>query len=46
MLTPEVIAQLVEAAKEVSRGEPVPEWVAWRDRGLVDVLKLQENLGV
>lgn len=46
VLTPEVIAQLVKAAQEVSRGEPVPEWVAWRDRGLVDVLKLQEKLGV
>ena len=46
VLTPEVIAELVEAAQQVSRGEPVPEWVAWRDHGLVEVLKLQESLGV
>ncbi len=45
VLTPEVIAKLVEAAQEVSRGEPVQDWVSWRDRGLVDVLKLQEKLG-
>lgn len=46
VLTPDVIAQLVQAAQEVSRGEPVQDWVQWRDRGLVDVLKLQEKLGV
>lgn len=45
VLTPEVIAKLVEAAQEVSKGEPVQDWVNWRDRGLVDVLKLQERLG-
>ena len=46
VLNPEVVAQLVQDAQEVSRGEPVQEWVGWRDRGLVDVLKLQEKLGV
>jgi carnitine 3-dehydrogenase len=45
-LNPEVVAQLVEAAAAVSRGEPVSDWVQWRDEGLVKVLKLQEKLDV
>ena len=40
-LTPDVKARLVAASKEVSDGQPIAEWVAWRDEQLVDVIKLQ-----
>src|SRR5690606_27316152 len=40
-LTPEVVGQLVEAAQQVSAGQPVNEWVQWRDHSLVEVLALQ-----
>jgi len=42
-LTPQVVSRLVEAAREVSGGQPVRDWVHWRDESLVDVLSLQKN---
>ena len=44
-LTPEVKARLVAAADEVSAGQRIDEWVAWRDENLVDILKLQNASG-
>lgn len=43
-LTPDVIRQLAEAAQEVSNGQPVADWVQWRDQSLVDVLNLQNRM--
>ena len=40
-LTSEVKQRLVIAAEEAAAGQPIVEWVAWRDEQLVDVLKLQ-----
>lgn len=42
-LTPEVKARLVQAAREVSVGQPTGDWAAWRDRCLIDLLKLQSR---
>lgn len=42
-LTPEVKARLVAASEEISHGQAIAEWVAWRDRCLVDVMKLQSG---
>lgn len=43
-LTPEAVQKLVEAARQVSAGQPVGDWVQWRDRSLVDVLSLQSKM--
>jgi carnitine 3-dehydrogenase len=40
-LTPETKARLVAASDEVSEGQGIASWVAWRDQQLVDVIKLQ-----
>lgn len=40
-LTPEVKAQLVAAADEVSDGAAIADWIRWRDDNLVRVIKLQ-----
>lgn len=40
-LTPEVTARLVRASAEVSDGQAIDQWVAWRDEQLVNVIKLQ-----
>lgn len=40
-ITPEVKQRLVAAGEEVSAGQPIADWVEWRDEQLVDVLKLQ-----
>lgn len=42
-LTPDVKDRLVEASAEVSFGKPVTDWEGWRDRGLVQVIKLQKQ---
>lgn len=41
-LSAEVKAKLVEAAEEVSGGAVVADWIQWRDKNLVEVLKLQQ----
>ncbi|QFZ85123.1 3-hydroxyacyl-CoA dehydrogenase [Variovorax paradoxus] len=41
-LTPEVKAQLVAAADEVSGRAAIVDWIRWRDENLVRVLQLQE----
>lgn len=43
-LTPDVIGKLAEAAQEVSAGRPINDWVQWRDRSLVEVLSLQNDM--
>ena len=40
-LTAEVKARLVAAGNEVSDGQPISDWVGWRDQQLVDVVRLQ-----
>lgn len=35
-------AALVRAAEEVSAGQDVADWEAWRDRRLVDIVRLQQ----
>jgi carnitine 3-dehydrogenase len=40
-LTPDVKARLVAASQEVSEGQPIADWVPWRDEQLVRVIKLQ-----
>jgi len=40
-LTAAVKARLVEASAEVSDGRSIAEWVTWRDRQLVELIKLQ-----
>lgn len=40
-LTPAVKARLVAAADEVSAGQASADWVTWRDRSLIELLKLQ-----
>ena len=40
-LTLDVKARLVAASREVSDGQPIADWVAWRDEQLVHVIKLQ-----
>ena len=41
-LTPEVKAQLAAAGQEVSQGQPIADWVQWRDDNLVAMLQLQQ----
>lgn len=41
-LTSDVKDRLVAAGAEVSAGRPVGDWEGWRDRGLVQVIKLQQ----
>jgi carnitine 3-dehydrogenase len=41
-LSAEVKERLVSAAQEVSQGESVQAWEAWRDRNLVEVIRLQQ----
>lgn len=45
-LTEQVQAKLVQAAGEVSDGQPVEDWVHWRDEALVGLLKLQGDLAL
>lgn len=40
-LTPEVVAQLVAAAREVADGGSIEQWVRWRDAQLVEMINLQ-----
>ena len=40
-LTPDVKERLVAAGEEVSDGQAIAAWVAWRDANLVNVLRLQ-----
>lgn len=42
-LTPEVKAQLVKAAEEVSERAPISDWIRWRDENLVEIIKLQHS---
>lgn len=42
-LTPEIVEKLVRAASEVSQDASIAEWIGWRDRNLVDVIKLQHK---
>jgi len=42
-LTAEVIERLAKAGAEVSKGQPIADWVGWRDHQLVDVLRLQAS---
>lgn len=42
-LTPQVQARLAMAADEVSSGQPVEDWVHWRDQALVGLLGLQRD---
>jgi carnitine 3-dehydrogenase len=42
-LTPEVRDLLVRAGEELARGEEARTWEAWRDRNLVEVLRLQQT---
>lgn len=41
-LTSEVKERLVRAGEEVSRGQAIQAWEAWRDRNLVEVIRLQQ----
>lgn len=41
-LTPEVKEHLVRSAQELSEGETIQAWEAWRDRNLVEVIRLQQ----
>jgi carnitine 3-dehydrogenase len=41
-LTPQVKERLVRAAEELSQGQPIPAWEAWRDCNLVEVIRLQQ----
>jgi len=43
-LTPQVQERLAMAAAEVSSGQPVEDWVHWRDEALVGLLDLQRNV--
>lgn len=42
-LTPEVKDRLIRAGEELARGEEAAAWEAWRDRNLVEVLRLQDK---
>ncbi|MEM6626605.1 MAG: 3-hydroxyacyl-CoA dehydrogenase NAD-binding domain-containing protein [Pseudomonadota bacterium] len=42
-LTDEIKAQLVDAAEQYAAGAEFSEWVAWRDRQLVNLLRLQSD---
>lgn len=42
-LTPDVIERLAQAGEEVTRGQPISDWIQWRDEQLLDVLKLQRS---
>jgi carnitine 3-dehydrogenase len=42
-LTPEVKALLVAAGAEVSGGQAIKAWEAWRDQNLVEVIRLQQS---
>lgn len=41
-LTQDVKGQLIRASEELAQGEAVRTWESWRDRHLVDVLRLQQ----
>lgn len=43
-LTPDVIARLAVAGDAAARGQPIADWVRFRDAGLVEVVKLQQAL--
>ena len=38
---PQVKARLVQASAELAAGEPIAQWVQWRDQHLIEVLNLQ-----
>ena len=42
-MTPEVKARLVEASTAVANGHTISEWVDWRDRNLMRILKLIQS---
>ena len=41
--TPETITALTKAGEELTDGRPISEWVAMRDRKLVELLDLMDN---
>lgn len=39
LTSPEVQAKLIDAAEQITRGRSLPEWIAWRNERLVDLLR-------